>query len=181
MPTLSLNSDGGRFGTTLVCTLASTGVSKEDAAKYGAFAMEMHRYLSENKEVGEAVMVLCDSYSIYDGSKKIFTAAKYLRNQAAVGLTSASAGLTAYGTSGAASILLVFHSRFSALAERQGIELNKCALAFADLSLNIAAAGAGSVTALSGFGIALAGIGIVGTWTSSQALVKACSSAPTSN
>lgn len=180
MSSVSLSSDGGRLATTIACSLAKNGVPAEKARKYGAFAMEMHRYLAENPKASEAVGVICDTYDAYDGSKKIFTAAKYLRNGAALGLKSAKPGFRSFGASGAGAVISVFHSRFQTLAKRQGIELNECMMAVSELALSIGTAGTGAVTSVTGFGLVLAGIGIVSTWNASQAAVQACSWGDTS-
>jgi hypothetical protein len=70
--------------------------------------------------------------------------------------------------------LQVFVDRFEKLAETQGIELNDCSMAVVKVALDIAAAGVGSVTALSGFGLVVAGVAVLETAKDGYALGQVC-------
>jgi hypothetical protein len=166
--------DVGKFGAVVRATLMRTGLTPEAATSYAVFCMDIYRYILQHPKTAAAIKGAKDTYDVFDNSQKAFKAAGYIERGAAVGLTSAAAGFKAYGASGGAGVLQVFVDRFEKLAETQGIELNDCSMAVVKVALDIAAAGVGSVTALSGFGLVVAGVAVLETAKDGYALGQVC-------
>ena len=169
------NADAtGRLGTVVKSSLIRAGVDPDEADKYTLLSMEIYRYLLEHPETLQAVKAVKDTHDVYDGTRKAFTAAGYIDRAATLGLSSAKSGFSAYGASGGAIVLQVFRERFEAFAKSQGFELNECSMAISALSLDIAAAGIGSVTALSGLGAVLAAFAVLGTLKDGYMVGQVC-------
>jgi len=166
--------DAGRLGAVVSSSLASAGLPRDVVDKYALLVVEVYRYLLEHPAALEAVKGVKDAHEVYDGTKKAFTAAGYVERAGAIGLSSAQSGFSAYGASGGAGVLQVFRERFEAFAKSQGIELDECSMAVSRLSLDIAAAGIGSVTALTGFGAVMAAVGVLGTFKDGYAVGQLC-------
>jgi hypothetical protein len=160
----------GKFGAVVRAALARAGLTSEVANKYAVFAMEIYRYILQHPKVMSALKGAKAAYDVFDNSKKAIKSAGYIERGSAIGLSSANAGFNAYGASGAAGVLQVFVDRFEKLAETQGIHLNDCSMALVKVDLDIAAAGVGSVTALSGVGLVLAGLAVLATAKDGYAL-----------
>jgi len=166
--------DAGRLGAVVRSSLTRNGIAADVADAYAALTMEMHAYLLRYPKTANAIKSVKETYDVYEGTKKAVIAPKYAERAGALGLRSSQLNFESYGASGGAAVLQVFQEHFEAFARSQGIELNECSLAVARLSLDIAAAGVGSVTAVSGFGMVLAAMAVLSTLKDGYALGQVC-------
>jgi hypothetical protein len=164
------SSEGVRVGNSIYAALISTGLDEKRAASFALFCQDVYSYVQNDPKLQAAL----DTYSVYDGSKKSVVAAGYIQRAGALGLKSGISGFSDYGKSGGAAVLGVFVDRFGAYAKSQGIELNECSLTLAKVALDVGGAGTGAVTALSGWGLLLAGVSVVATFKDSYSLAKVC-------
>ena len=163
-----------KLGAVVKSALVRAGIEQRTAILYATYCTAVYRYLLEHPRTRTALEMAKDAYDVADGSQKAFRAAGYIERGSAVGVSSARSGFAAYGASGGAGVLQVFTSYFESFAKTQGIELNECSLAVAKVSLDIAAAGIGSVAAVSGWGLVVAGVGVIATARDSYALGQVC-------
>jgi hypothetical protein len=77
--------------------------------------------------------------------------------------------------SGGAGVAAPFIDRLASIAKYYGIALDECSLSVTKVALDIAGAGTGAVTAVSGIGIPLLFLSVVATFNDSYGLAKACS------
>jgi hypothetical protein len=141
------------------------------AAKYALLCMDVYRYINDHPEMKSALQ---DANNVRKGVTTISTAVRYAKDGAAIGITSAANGFRSYGIGGGGKIISAFVNQFAAYAEKNGIELNQCALSITKVALDIGTAGAGAVTSVTGAGIVFLAIGVLGTFNDSGDMAKAC-------
>ena len=153
-------------GADLCVQIQASGTSKGSVAKNGAYLKQMSDYIQASPNLQEALKLANNGYVVVKGTKAARIAATYTGNMNGM--------VKDFGAAGGASVLGVFVDRFGGLAKSQGIELNECAMSVSKVATDIAAAGVGSVTAVTGWGVLLLGISIVSTYRDSSALAKSC-------
>lgn len=161
----SAAKDENKIEVNLCAALQGFGMNKATAAKYAAFCTAIYKDL---------ILSGKDLNDIKEGAQAMTRGAKYLQGAKDLQLTSAVSGLRSYTVGGSAKILQVIVDRYSSIAKNQGIELNECALNITKVSLDIATAGTGAVTAVTGWGAVVAVVGVVSTFRDSQSLARAC-------
>jgi hypothetical protein len=177
-------SDSNRSTVVFSCVysgLTASGMSSNNAAKYALLCQHLNAYIQSNPQVQWALQQVKDAKDAKDigeGAQKAVRAQKLLSNAHELGLTSAVSGLRDVRGGGAATVLSVFVDRFASYARAQGIELNECSLAVATVSLDFAGAMVGGATALSGWGLVLAGFSVLAMFDDSYQLGKACLATP---
>ena len=163
--------------------LQRQGLTSRKAAALTAFLVGIATYIHANpklefeiasfvekhptlKASGEGVATGIELHDVYKGALLAVKSSKYsgMLNQK----------IRTAGWSGGANALGMFVDQFGAYAKSQNIEVNQCALQVARVASDIAAAGVGSVTSVSGIGIPLLGYAIVSTYQDSYSLGKAC-------
>ena len=173
--TMASANDSTQFNVFVCAALRGTGVAPDKAASYSQLCTEMYTYVQANPDVKRALtfgQTISDTNSVYSGLKNISTAVGYINRGNAVGVD--TSGFVSYGESGGAAVLGVFVDRFNSYAQNQGIELNQCAISVAKVSLDIAAAGTGTVSSLTVFGAVLFGLALIATVNDSHSLAQAC-------
>jgi hypothetical protein len=175
----STGSAVNKLGAVVKSALVRTGIEQRMAIICAGYCMAVYRYLLEHPRTMIALKSAKDAYDVADGSQKAFRAAGYIERGSAVGVSSARSGFAAYGASGGAGVLQVFTDYFESFAKTQGIDLNECSMAVAKVSLDIGAAGIGSVAAVSGWGLVFAGLRVIATARDSYALGQVCFGRPT--
>jgi hypothetical protein len=161
--------------------LTGSGMTSNNAAKYALLCQHLYVYIQSNPEVQWALQQVKDAKDAKDigeGARKAVRAQRLLTNAHELGLTSAVHGLRDVRGGGAATVLGVFVDRFASYARAQGIELNDCSLAVAKVRLDFAGAMVGGATALSGWGLVLAGFSVLAMFDDSYQLGKACLATP---
>jgi hypothetical protein len=164
----------GRISSFVASKLQAAGVDKSTANLWSFYAQEIYGYIERHKEVVERLKKVKDAKDVWDGSRQALASSRYLDRAKELGLQSATNGLRSYGAGGGADVLAVFVDHFEQLAKQQGIPLNDCSMQITKVALDIATAGAGSVFALSGFGLVVAGLAVIATAKDSYALGQAC-------
>ena len=157
--------------------LTRAGIKANDAAKYALFCQHVHSYIQSNPQVQSALKDFKDAKDAKDlaeGGDKALRAWSLLNNAKQMGLGSASIGLRNVRAGGSAAVLSVFVDRFAAYARAQGIDANECSLAVAKVSVDFAGAMVGGSTALTGWGLVLAGFSLLSMFNDSYELGKAC-------
>jgi hypothetical protein len=141
----------------------SFGFSEEKASKYAWFCQLIYKELKDNHDVE-------------DGLKKIASANQLLPEAMAMDLVKSAGAIKNYRLSAGVSVVAPFIDRLAAIAKASGIELNECSLSVVKVALDIAGAGTGAVTSVSGIGIPLLCLSILATFNDSYGLVNACTS-----
>jgi len=157
--------------------LTGAGIDSRNAAKYALFCQHLHAYIQGNPQVQSVLQQIKDAKDAKDvgeGARKAVQAQRLLSNAGEMGLTSAVNGLRNVRGAGAAAVLSVFVDRFASYARAQDIELNECSLAVAKVSLDFAGVMVGGATAVSGWGLVLAGFSVLSMFDDSYQLGKAC-------
>lgn len=161
--------------------LTGSGMNSNNAAKYALLCQHLYVYIDSNPQVQWALQQVKDAKDARDigeGARKAVHAKALLSNAHELGLTSAVHGLRDVRAGGAATVLSVFVDRFASYARAQGIELNECSLSVAKVSLDFGGAMVGGATALSGWGLVLAGFSVLSMFDDSYQLGKACLATP---
>jgi len=117
---------------------------------------------------------LKDRHDVLDGLQKISNANKLLPQAVAMDLAKSVGALKDYRLSAGVSVVAPFVDRLATIAKQNGIELNECSLGVTKVALDIAGAGTGAVTSVSGIGIPLLFLSVVATFNDSYSLGKAC-------
>ncbi len=117
---------------------------------------------------------LKDHHDVLDSLQKIAIANKLLPGQIAMGFAKGAAVVKDYRLSAGVGVVAPFVDRLTTIAKQNGIELNECSLSVMKVALDIAGAGTGAVTAVSGIGIPLLFLSVVATFNDSYGLGKAC-------
>jgi hypothetical protein len=157
--------------------LTGAGMDSPTASKYALFCQHVYVYIQSNPDVQDAlkkVKEAKDAKEVGEGAGKAYRAQRLLTNATQMGLTSAANGLRDVRAGGTAAVLSVFVDRFASYARAQGIELNECSLSVTKISLDFAGAMVGGATALSGWGLVLAGFSVLSMFDDSYELGKAC-------
>jgi hypothetical protein len=137
-------------------------VDDSEFRKTGAYLVSITKYLRDNEDVRSTLKYMLDGYQIFDGAKKGFMAARYTGDL--------NLRIQDWGASGAAGVLGVFVDRFSAMADYQGIKLDKVTLGLTNVLLDIIGARTASVaTAFTGpVGFTLLVVGVIKTYKDSK-------------
>jgi len=142
--------------------LISLGFTEEKANRFAWFCQAIYKELK-------------DQHDALDGLQKIANANKLLPQAIAMNLAKSAGALKDYRLSGGVSVAAPIVDRLATIAKQNGIELNECSLGVAKVALDIAGAGAGAVTSVSGIGIPLLFLSVAATFNDSYSLAKACS------
>jgi len=160
---------------TFHAQLKRDGLSNDAATKSASFLVRVSDFIQQNHKLRDAFNDTIQLHDVYTGAVASVETAPYVGDLNKL--------IQSRGISGAASVMGVFVDRFGALADSQGIELNKCALSVAKLATDIGGAGVGAVTSASGIGsplgAVLTGIAVMSTINDSRSFVNEC--LPSSN
>jgi len=173
-PTQSTGPNADKAAAFVFKSFRSAGYSEATAAKNASLAREMYNFIDKDERVKTALEMYKfgkDGKEIYEGTTKAVAVAGYVARGGSIVSTSK---MYSYGAGGGAQVLGVFVDRFASYAQSQSLELNECSLGLARVSLDIATAGAGAVTSLSGIGAVVAGFAVISTFQDSYSLGKAC-------
>jgi len=147
--------------TMINAGLKSLAFTEDKANRYAWFCQAIYKELK-------------DRHDIIDGLQRIAAANKLLPQATAMNLLKATRGLKDYRLSAGVGVVAPFVDRLASIAKQNGIELNECALSVTKVALDIAGAGTGAVTSVSGIGIPLLFLSVVATFNDSNGLGKAC-------
>jgi len=142
--------------------LRNLGFSEDKANRYAWFCQAIYKELK-------------DSHDVMDGMQKIASANKLMPGAVAMNFGWATGVLKDYRLSARASVVAPFIDRLAAIARQNGIELNECSLSVTKVALDIAGAGTGAISAVSGIGIPLLVLSVLATYNDSYGLARACS------
>jgi hypothetical protein len=142
--------------------LMSLGLTGDKANRYAWFCQAVYQELK-------------DHHDVIDGLRKIANANRLLPKALAMNLAKATGALRDYRLSAGVSVVAPFVDRLAAIAEQNGIVLDECFLSVTKVALDIAGAGTGAITSVSGIGIPLLFLSVVATFDDSYGLAKACS------
>jgi len=131
------------------------------AKKYAYFCQELYSYIQ-------------DDHDLIDALKQIEIADKLQPMARQLQLTNSVRTLGDVRLGGMAGILNVFVDHFKALAEHNGIELNECSLSIAKVCLDIASAGVGALSSVTGVGLVWLGLSVIATFQDSYELGQVC-------
>jgi hypothetical protein len=141
--------------------LKRMGFSEDKASRYGWFCQAIYKELK-------------DQHDVLDGLDKIAAANKLLPQATAMNLVRSTAAIKDFRLSAGVSVVSPFIDRMAAIAKQNGIELNECSLSVTKVALDIAGAGTGAVTSVTGIGIPLLALSVIATFNDSYGLAKAC-------
>lgn len=148
--------------TLIYAGLKNLGLTEDKADRYAWFCQAVYKELK-------------DHHDVIDGLQKISDANKLLPQAIAMNLMKATGGLKNYRLSAGVSVVAPFVDRLTSIAKQNGIVLNECSLSVTKVALDLAGAGTGAVTSVSGIGIPLLFLSVVATFNDSYGLGRACS------
>ncbi len=147
--------------------LKGIGFSEVKADRYAWFCQAIYKELK-------------DQHDVLDNLQKIATANKLLPGQLTMNFTSGVAAVKGFRLSARVGVAAPFIDRLASIAKKYDIELNECSLGVTKVALDIAGAGTGAVTSVTGIGIPLGipllVLNVIATFNDSYSLGKACSS-----
>ena len=168
-------NQAGKISTTVFSALTTAGMDPEEAAHYALFAQDVYNFIEANPNVKKALVVYKSGKAVkdvYDGTKLAVKANTLLDRAAQIGISTDAAANVRGG--GVGTVLSGIVDVMEVMAERNGLELNPCAIAITKVSLDGAGMLAGGVTAETGVGLVLAAMSFYSLGTDSYSLGKAC-------
>src|SRR5580698_5087411 len=168
-------NQAGTVSKTVFSALTRTGMEAEEAAHYALFAQDVYNFIDANPIVKKALLTYKGGKAvkdIYDGTKLAVKANTLLDRAATIGISTDAAANVRGG--GAGTVLSGIVDVMEVMAERNGLEVNPCAIAITKVSLAGAGMLAGGVTAETGVGLVLAAMSFYSLGTDSYSLGKAC-------
>lgn len=153
--------DPVKIYTLIHSGLRTLGLTEDRADRYAWFCQAVYKELK-------------DQHDVIDALQKIASANKLLPEAIAMNLIKATGALKNYRLSAGVSVAAPFIDRLASIAKQNGIALDECSLSITKVALDLAGAGAGAVTSVSGIGIPLLFLSVVATFNDSYSLGKAC-------
>jgi len=147
--------------TLIHAGLMDLGLTEDKADRYAWFCQAIYKELK-------------DHHDVIDGLQKIAEANKRLPGAVGMNLVRATGALKDFRMSAGVSVVAPFVDRLASIAKLHGIELNDCSMSVTKIALDIAGAGTGAVTSVSGIGIPLLFLSVVATLNDSYGLGKTC-------
>jgi hypothetical protein len=117
--------------------LTIAGFSKETAAKYSYFSMELYRYIKERPALQTALQGTKSTYSMAGGAKGYAAAARLAQNATDMNALGVAGKFAARGSFFAGGAISAFVDYFVNLAKSLNIEVNECAIAITKVILDI--------------------------------------------
>jgi len=142
--------------------LKGLGFTEDKANRYAWFCQAIYKELK-------------DQHDVLDSLRKIAQSNKLLPSAIAMNFENAAGAFKDYRLSAGVGVAAPFIDRLATIAKQNGIALNECSLSVTKVALDIAGAGTGLVTSVSGIGIPLLFLSAIATFNDSYSLAKACS------
>jgi hypothetical protein len=141
--------------------LIQLGMNPDIARRYAVFCQAIYNEVQGNHD-------LTDAFEQIARADKLQPMARQLQ------LTKSVEALGDVRLSGKAGMVNVFVDYAKSLAVTCGIEVNECALSVAKVALDLASAGAGAVSSVTGVGVVWLVLSVVSTFQDSYDLGKVC-------
>ena len=133
----------------------------EKAKSYALFCQSVYNFIQDNHDLEDGLNHIANSQQLMPMARQL-------------GLTRSVQVLGDVGLSGTAGIVNVFVDKFKEIATHCGIEVNECAFCVGKLALDLASAGVGAVSSVTGVGLVWLALSVVSTFQDSYDLGKAC-------
>lgn len=133
----------------------------EKAKAYANFCQAIYDFIQENHDLKDGLQQVANANQLQPMARQLQ-------------LTNSVRTLGDVRLSGSAGIANVFVDHFKALAEHYGIEVNECSLAVTKVCLDVASAGVGAVSSVTGIGLVWLGLSVIATFQDSYELGSVC-------
>ncbi len=151
----------GKTYDVINARLIDMGMSPDKANRYGIFCQALYNEVQGNHDISDALKNLANAEKLQPMARQL-------------GLTSSVRTLGDVSLAGKAGLVNVFVDYIKGLALACGVEINDCSFSIAKVALDIASAGVGAVSSVTGVGVVWLALSVVATFQDSYELANVC-------
>ena len=155
--------EGGKIYDFMHARLVGAPLSwpDEKAKAYALFCQSVYNFIQDNHDLEDGLNAIANSNQLQPMARQL-------------GLARSVQVLGDVRLSGSAGVVNVFVDKFKEIAKHCGIEVNECAFCVGKVALDLASAGVGAVSSVTGVGMVWLALSVVATFQDSYDLGQVC-------